>query len=163
HLAAPVVLLDCVDVERATDARARGNGCRKADAVEAVVERHAVRLLLVRDDLVGHRRQQREGQIAVRDRAAERGLRRPLGIDVDDRRRGLAVWHDHFVGLHGGAIVLDVRSDEELALLDDPGPLEGWRLSVHPLTFSLSAVGFAAQTSFTLEEYRGVSLGELAA
>jgi len=82
---------------------------------------------------------------------------------VADRRRGLAVWHDHFVGLHGGAIVLDVRSDEELALLDDPGPLEGWRLSVHPLTFSLSAVGFAAQTSFTLEEYRGVSLGELAA
>ena len=82
---------------------------------------------------------------------------------VADESRGLAVWHDHFVGLHGGAIVLDVRSDEELALLDDPGPLEGWRLSVHPLTFSLSAVGFAAQTSFTLEEYCGVSLGELAA
>jgi hypothetical protein len=34
---------------------------------------------------------------------------------------------------------------------------------VQPLTFSLSAVGFAAQTSFTLERYRGVSLDELAA
>jgi hypothetical protein len=80
-----------------------------------------------------------------------------------DRRRGLAVWHDHFVGAHGGAVVLDVRSDEERALLDDPGPLAGWTLSVRPLTFSLSAVGFAAQTSFTLELYRDVSLDELAA
>jgi hypothetical protein len=81
---------------------------------------------------------------------------------VADARRGLAVWHDHFIGQHGGAVVLDVRSDEEEALLDDPGPLAGWRLSVHPLTFSLSALGFSAQTSFTLEQYRGVSLDELA-
>lgn len=82
---------------------------------------------------------------------------------VADRRRGLAVWHDHFVGVHGGAVVLDVRSDDEQELLDDPGPLAGWQLSLHPLTFSLSAVGFAAQTSFTLEQYRDVSLEELAA
>lgn len=82
---------------------------------------------------------------------------------VADERRGLAVWHDHFVGVHGGAVVLDVRSDEERDLLDDPGPLAGWQLSVHPLTFSLSAVGFSAQTSFTLERYRDVSLDRLAA
>jgi hypothetical protein len=82
---------------------------------------------------------------------------------VAERRRGLAVWHDHFLGEHGGAAVLDVRSVEERALLEDPGPLAGWRLAVHPLTFSLSAVGFAAQTSFTLESYRDVSLDELAA
>jgi hypothetical protein len=44
----------------------------------------------------------------------------------------------------------------------DPGPLEGWNLSVHPLTFSLSAVGFSAQTSFTLEQCRGISFEELA-
>ena len=81
---------------------------------------------------------------------------------VADAQRGLAVWHDHFIGQHGGAVVLDVRSDEEEALLDEPGPLAGWRLSVHPLTFSLSALGFSAQTSFTLEQYRGVSLDELA-
>lgn len=82
---------------------------------------------------------------------------------VAERWRGLAVWHDHFIGVHGGALVLDVRSDEERTLLDDPGPLAGWQLSVHPLTFSLSAVGFAAQTSFTLERYRDVTLEELAA
>jgi hypothetical protein len=82
---------------------------------------------------------------------------------VAERSRGLAVWHDHFVGEHGGAVVLDVRSDEEQKLLADPGPLDGWRLSAHPLTFSLTAVGFSAQTSFTLEQYREVSLDELAA
>jgi len=82
---------------------------------------------------------------------------------VADERRGLAAWHDHFVGTHGGAVVLDVRTDEEHAMLEDPGPLAGWDIAVHPLTFSLSAVGFAAQTSFTLESYRGVRLEELAA
>ncbi len=82
---------------------------------------------------------------------------------VAERRRGLAVWHDHFVGVHGGAVVVDVPSDEEEALLDDPGPLAGWQVSIHPLTFSLSAVGFAAQTSLTLERYREVTLDELAA
>lgn len=80
---------------------------------------------------------------------------------VADARRGLAAWHDHFVGSHGGAVVLDVRTDEEEALLRVPGPLEGWELSIHPLTFSLSAVGFSAQTSFTLEQYRCVTLEEL--
>ena len=80
-----------------------------------------------------------------------------------DSRRGLSVWHDHFVGAHGGAVVLDVRSEVEHTRLEDPGPLAGWRIAVQPLTFSLSAVGFAAQTSFTLESYRGISLEDLAA
>lgn len=54
---------------------------------------------------------------------------------VAERRRGLAVWHDHFGGGHGrrgGAVVLVVRSEEERALLNDPGPLAGWRLAVPP-------------------------------
>jgi hypothetical protein len=82
---------------------------------------------------------------------------------VADASRGLAVWHDHFVGEHGGAAVLDTRDEQEEARLADPGPLEGWQLSIHPLTFSLSALGFSAQATLTLEQYRGVSLGELAA
>jgi hypothetical protein len=82
---------------------------------------------------------------------------------VADSRRGLAAWHDHFIGAHGGAVVLEVRSDAERALLNEPGPLAGWEISVHPLTFSLSAIGFAAQSSFTLERYRGVTLDDLAA
>jgi hypothetical protein len=77
--------------------------------------------------------------------------------------RGVAVWHDHFVGQHGGAVVLEVGSEEERVRLDDPGPLDDWRIATHPLTFSLTAVGFAAQISFTLGSYRGVSLDDLAA
>jgi len=94
-------------------------------------------------------------------RTSARDANDRLNEYVADERRGLAAWHDHFIGAHGGAVVLDVRSDEEEALLRDPGPLEGWSLSIHPLTFSLSDVGFSAQTSFTLEQYRGVSLDEL--
>lgn len=82
---------------------------------------------------------------------------------VADASRGISVWHDHFVKAHGGAVVLDVRSDDEEALLEDPGPLAGWTIAVHPLTFSLSAVGFAAQSSFTIENYRGTTLDQLAA
>jgi hypothetical protein len=57
----------------------------------------------------------------------------------------------------GGAVVLDTRDEAEEARLADR------QLSVHRLTFSLSSVGFSAQTRFTLEQYRGVSLEELAA
>jgi hypothetical protein len=46
---------------------------------------------------------------------------------VADRSRGLAVWHDHFIGEHGGTIVLEVRDEQEEARLRDPGPLEGYR------------------------------------
>ncbi len=97
------------------------------------------------------------------DGTAARAANDLLNEYVADSRRGLSVWHDHFVGTHGGAVVLDVRTEEERALLEDLGALKGWQVSVHPLTFSLSAVGFAAQTSFTLESYRGVSLDDLAA
>ena len=82
---------------------------------------------------------------------------------VADRSRGLAVWHDHFIGVHGGAVVLEVRDEQEEARLAEPGPLEGWAVRAHPLTFSLTGVGFSAQTALTLESYRDVSLEQLAA
>ncbi|HEY3551301.1 MAG TPA: hypothetical protein VGK69_09660 [Gaiellaceae bacterium] len=82
-------------------------------------------------------------QVLAPDGTTARQANDRLNECVSDRRRGLAVWHDHL-------------------LLGDPGPLAGRQLSVHPLTFSLSAVGFAAQTSFTLEHYRDVSLDQLA-
>jgi hypothetical protein len=81
---------------------------------------------------------------------------------VAERDRGVAVNHDHFSrNPHGGFVVLDIQTDDEFARLDDPGPLQGWALTVHPLTFSLTAVGFAAQTDFTLEAYRETSLDDL--
>jgi hypothetical protein len=83
---------------------------------------------------------------------------------IEDRARGTVAFHDHFVGHpHGGVAVFHVRDEQELAKMHDPGPLAGWRLSVHPLTFSLTAVGFVAQTELTLEGYRDISLEELRA
>jgi hypothetical protein len=83
---------------------------------------------------------------------------------IEDRARGTVAFHDHFVGRpHGGVAVFHVRDEDELARLDDPGPLAGWELSVHPLTFSLTPVGFAAQTDLTLEGYRDTSVEELRA
>lgn len=80
---------------------------------------------------------------------------------VADERRGICVFHDHFVGEHGGVAVFDVRSDDELTAVRDPGPLSGWDIRIHGLTFALTAVGFAAQTEFTLDQYRGATLEAL--
>ena len=87
-----------------------------------------------------------------------------LNAYVDDASRGIAVFHDHFTGApHGGLAVFDVRSEAELAMLDDAGPLTGWELQVHALTFSLSAVGFLEQTELTVREYGRTSFAELRA
>jgi hypothetical protein len=82
---------------------------------------------------------------------------------ISDSRRGLCVYHDHFVRRPGGIAIFDVRGQEEAKMLDDPGPLEGWELQVHGLDHSLTAVGFAAQMDHTLQEYGGTTLAKLAA
>ena len=82
---------------------------------------------------------------------------------IGDRERGLIVSHDHFIGRHGGFAVFEVRTEDEEAKLADPGPLMGWEITTHPLTFSLTAVGFVAQADFTLRNYGGTSLEELGA
>jgi hypothetical protein len=82
---------------------------------------------------------------------------------IGDRSRGIVVYHDHFIGRHGGVAVFEVRTEEEEAMLADPGPLEGWQLESHPLTFSLTAVGFVGQAEFTLRNYAGTTLDELEA
>ena len=87
-----------------------------------------------------------------------------LNTYIAERSRGTVAFHDHFVGKpHGGLAVFHVRDDTELGKLDDRGPLEGWALSIHPLTFSLTAVGLIAQAELTMEEYSGSSLEELRA
>jgi hypothetical protein len=82
---------------------------------------------------------------------------------IDDRTRGIVVYHDHFIGRHGGVAVFEVRTEEEEARLADPGPLAGWRIETHPLTFSLTGVGFAGQVEFTLRNYAGTTLDDLEA
>jgi hypothetical protein len=81
---------------------------------------------------------------------------------ISDRGRGFVVFHDHFTGKpHGGVAVFDIRDDEAHARLADPGPLEGWRIAVHALTFALAATGFAAQMELTAEGYGGKTLEQL--
>ncbi len=85
----------------------------------------------------------------------------PLGVNagqanvlfndyIGDPARGLAVYHDHFIGRHGGVAVFEITTEEQKAKLDDPGPLEDWELTSYPLTYSRTAVGFVAQAEFTL-------------
>ena len=82
---------------------------------------------------------------------------------INEPGRGLIVSHDHFIGRHGGFAVFEVRTEDVEAKLADPGPLMGWEITTHPLTFSLTAVGFVAQADFTLRNYGGASLEELEA
>ena len=83
---------------------------------------------------------------------------------VEDARRGVPVFHDHFTGKpHGGFAVLYVTSEEEDGLLGDPGPLAGWELAAHQLVYSLTPVGFAALLEFSLRVYGKTSLEELRA
>ena len=51
---------------------------------------------------------------------------------IGDPARGLAVYHDHFIGRHGGIAVFEITTEEEKAKLDDPGPLEDWELTSYP-------------------------------
>jgi hypothetical protein len=82
---------------------------------------------------------------------------------IGDGRRGLCVFHDHFVARPGGIAVFDVHSDEEVDMLDDPGPLRQWDIHVHTLAESLTAVGFVAQMDYTLEQYGNTSVEKLRA
>jgi hypothetical protein len=98
------------------------------------------------------------------DGVSARAANDALNEYVADRGRGIQVFHDHFTGKpHGGFAVVYPRTEQEASLLADPGPLDGWELNVHALTFALSPVGFAAQTEFSLEAYSDTSLEELRA
>ena len=96
------------------------------------------------------------------DGLSARRANEALNEYVEDRSRGLPVFHDHFTQKpHGGIAVLYVDDGGQFARLDNPGPLDGWTLSVHPLVFALAPLGFVAQTHFTLEAYGRTTLDEL--
>ena len=91
-----------------------------------------------------------------------RAANEALNLYISDLSRGIPVVHDHFTGTpHGGFVVLFPRNEQELARLDEPGPLAGWTIQRHPLVFSLTPVGFDAQVGFTLENYGKTTLDSL--
>ncbi|AFZ66450.1 hypothetical protein [Deinococcus peraridilitoris] len=90
----------------------------------------------------------------------------PVGVSARDANNAinalsgdtalpLALWHDHFIGKPGGAVVFYVETPEQQQALFNNAHLSGWDVSYMPLTFSYSPSAFDAQTQFTLEHYRG--------
>jgi hypothetical protein len=82
-----------------------------------------------------------------------------LSVYIEGPHRGVVVLYDNFARApRGGVAVFDVRSEDELAMLRDLGPLADWDVRIHALRSSHSAIGFAKQMDFTLREYGGTSL-----
>jgi hypothetical protein len=73
---------------------------------------------------------------------------------IADPTRGLAVWHDHFIGTPGGTALFFAENDAHRHALTEPGPLEGWQVSVHPLVYSRSPSALDEQIAYTLRTYR---------
>src|SRR5437762_11508193 len=70
--------------------------------------------------------------------------------------RGLIVSHDHFIGKpHRGLAVCEVGSDDEEVRLADPGPVDGWELTIRRLTFSVTATRFVALADCTFRNAGG--------
>ncbi|GEM47577.1 hypothetical protein [Deinococcus cellulosilyticus] len=84
-----------------------------------------------------------------------------VNLYVEDPKRGMALYHDHFIGTRGGMVIFFVENEEQRQALTDPGPLEGWSLTVHPLIYSRSPGGFDAQIAFTLKAYRDLNWEEV--
>ena len=80
---------------------------------------------------------------------------------VADKARGLVLFHDHFTDRAGGIAIFAVETEPELAALEEPGPLAGWELAVHPLIFAEGALGFLFQIDYTMLSYRKRRLPEL--
>src|SRR5215218_3872998 len=81
HLRAARDVLERLELRVHADTAADGQRRREADLVEPVVDRE--REALQREDLLGEHGRERQGVVAVGDRAAERRRLRALRIDVD--------------------------------------------------------------------------------
>ena len=73
---------------------------------------------------------------------------------VADRDLPLVLFHDHFIGRSGGCAVFAVNSALEHDALADNDLLSGWNVTMHPLVFSRSPIGFDEQIAFTMKTYR---------
>jgi hypothetical protein len=80
---------------------------------------------------------------------------------VADPSRGMAIWHDHFIGSPGGTVILFVDQESQRQALTELGTLEGWQVTVHPLIFSHSPSAFDEQIAYTLRAYRNTDWATL--
>lgn len=80
---------------------------------------------------------------------------------ISDPRRGLVIFHDHFMGTPGGLALFGVEDAEQLRALQERGPLKGWRIKLHPLIFAEKPIEFLYQSDFTMTVYRHKRLKDL--
>ena len=80
---------------------------------------------------------------------------------VQNPSRGLAIWHDHFIGNPGGTAIFFVENDAQRQALTQIGTLEGWQVSIQPLIFSHSPSAFDEQIAYTLRAYRNADWAAL--
>jgi hypothetical protein len=73
---------------------------------------------------------------------------------VADAKRGLSLFHDHFIGQRGGVAIFFIETAKEREALEDSGELADWQVNIHPLIFSYSPAAFDEQIAFTLKAYR---------
>ncbi len=73
---------------------------------------------------------------------------------VGDRSLPLVIFHDHFIGKHGGTAIFYCETAEEREALYNPKHLEGWNVDIRPLIFSYSPAAFDEQIGYTLRAYR---------
>ena len=73
---------------------------------------------------------------------------------VGNRSLPLVIFHDHFIGKHGGIAVFYCETTEEWEALYNPQHLEGWNVDIRPLIFSYSPAAFDEQIGYTLRAYR---------
>ena len=78
-----------------------------------------------------------------------------------DEKRGIALFHDHFIGQFGGVILLFVSTEAQRAALQNLGSLEGWDVKIHPLVYANSPAAFDEQIAYTLRAYHGQNWDQL--
>ena len=79
-----------------------------------------------------------------------------------DRRRGLALFHDHFRELPGGGVgVFFLDAAEQLQALEASADLPAWTLSVHALIHAGSPSAFDEQIALTVNRFAGRDWEEL--
>ncbi len=73
---------------------------------------------------------------------------------VADSKRGLVLFHDHFIGQRGGMAMFFVETQAEREALKDLAELTDWQVKIHPLIFAYNPAAFDEQIAYTLKSYR---------
>ena len=61
-----------------------------------------------------------------------------LNAYIADVKRGLSLFHDHFIGQRGGVAIFFVETEEEGKALEDLGELADWQMNIHRLSFPIA-------------------------